>query len=175
MTTDGHHLRRIWPPCSALLRSNNFWLMVAKFKAGECLTAELQCLAVPMFSCVSWARAPAAKFSPPSGQILKFIPHYEYTSVWYHVYINIVMSKVYSNVYKNQNQCCISQLFQLLQVTLIIRITVLFVMMSLRLQESSQPKNFGNIQKVGMFVLISLISLSRCVNFSHLDKLKSSY
>ena len=40
----------------------------AKFKGGEPRAASQPNV------------APSAKFSPPSGQILKFIPHYEYVS-----------------------------------------------------------------------------------------------
>ena len=49
---------------------------------------------------------------------------------------------------KKWNQSCMSQLLQLFQATLTIRITVLFVTMSSPPRESSQPKNCGNIRKV---------------------------
>ena len=94
---------------------------------------------------------------------------------------------------KKWNQSCMSQLLQLFQATLTIRITVWFVTMSSPPLESSQPKNCGNIRKVNWnsfsissiqlpsngrnLYLITLINLARarvCNLHSRADKSKSS-
>lgn len=150
--------------------------------------------------------APSAKFSPPSGQILKFIPHYEYVwSLCPCLHWPLVRARVWglwqclqSHVcirvcWKKWNQSCMSQLLQLFQATLTIRITVWFVTMSSLPLESSQPKNCGNIRKVNWnsfsissiklpsngrnLYLITLINLARarvCNLHSRADKSKSS-